>query len=149
MSSFTGLKKLVTVPETLYRLYTSPIVNVFTLFPHLDYLEITAEKPLQDEVAADVTLPQILVSFLQLRKEASAPISTLGYRCTSEPSLLSDQKPSVDDLTSLDTFAGLNVVWDLKNIGTGQYLCGNGNPEELDFVDKTRRAERPRELPDT
>lgn len=121
LSLFTTLKKLVTVPYMLQHLYTSQIISISTLFPLLDILEIFVDR--------FIPLLDIVVPFIQLQKEAGVPILTFSYHCVSYGNIFA----ILDDLTPLDDIMGLKVVWELRMLGCGEYICGSGTPEVLDF----------------
>ncbi|KAF9564038.1 hypothetical protein CPC08DRAFT_290809 [Agrocybe pediades] len=122
LRAFPSVRTLKTSDKILAHLLENPVAA--TLFPNLVKLDIHMRGggvPPDQEPA--------LHSFFRLRKSIGRPISVLELL----PTFFCDWP----DLDYLEEYSGLLIKWStILDKKHGEYRCGDGRPEELQFATK-------------
>lgn len=143
LAAFTSVEALTTTSGTLDFIHSlDQTIKMPTLFPMLKVLK-TDTKPFKSYFDSSAELcPSPIKLFLNLRKEGGAPIEIFEYHSSLPKSTMPNRGMMLlHNLSCLDTIVGMKVVWKTEMIGDGEYVCGSGNPNELDFAQKSRFAQ--------
>ncbi|KDR68492.1 hypothetical protein GALMADRAFT_146169 [Galerina marginata CBS 339.88] len=125
LHSFSSVEVLKTNRTTLELLCTT-FLDISTVFLQLRVLKMVQLELLQSDPSTRWP-SSVLAFFLARRKAECVPVETLDVTLSWDS--------DVKDLGFLEDISGLWVTWKY-GAENGEYLCGSGKSDELDFTNK-------------